>query len=95
MMFKIFSKPTQEKIDDETSSTFVASLREKLSENYEYDEYDADDADFDCRADTTGIFVTEHTHMTDMAEEDRTAIMNLYDDVVDSVSVPVLTLVEE
>ncbi len=44
-MFKIFHKPTQEETDNETSTTFVAGLREKLSENYEYDEYDADDAD--------------------------------------------------
>jgi len=94
-MFKIFSKPTQEEIDNETSTTFVASLREKLSENYEYDEYDADDADVECRADTTGILVTEHTHINEMPEDDQSAIKNLYVSVVDSVSVPILTLVEE
>ena len=78
-MFKLFRKPTQEEKDNETSTTFVAGLREKLSENYEYDEYDADDADISCRADTTGIFVTEHNRIADMTEEDQGVIMNLKD----------------
>ena len=94
-MFKIFHKPTQEEEDNETSTSFVADLREKLSENYEYDEYDAGDAEFDCRADVTGILVTEHTHIDEMPEDDQSAIKNLYVSVVDSVSVPILTLVEE
>ena len=76
-MFRKFKKPTPAKAED-TGTVFVRNLREKLSEDHQYDEYFANDDD-DVEPDCTGIYVTEYQCPGDMPDEDQSVIMDLKD----------------